>query len=131
MTRSPGVYRALPRRLRRATVLLAGCGDVGQRIGARLAARGLRAIGTLRNPEQAGALRALGIVPLRLDLDTRLPRLAAWCGRVIHLAPPPAEGAHDPRTRRLIAALSRPPRRPGAGVSDAAGGLSGPGPGPG
>ena len=126
MTRSPRVYRALPRRLRRATVLLAGCGDVGQRIGARLAARGLRAIGTLRNPEHAGALRAKGIVPLRLDLDTRLPRLAAWCGRVIHLAPPPAEGGHDPRTRRLIAALSRPPGGgPSTAGSGGAGGRSG------
>ena len=110
MTRSPRVYRALPRRFRRASVLLAGCGDVGQRIGALLAARGLRPIGTLRTPEHASALRGLGIVPLRLDLDTRLPRLAAWCGKVIHLAPPPTEGTQDPRTRRLIAALSRPAR---------------------
>ena len=107
------VYRALPRRLRKATVLLVGCGDVGRRIGAGLAARGLRAIGTVRSAENAAALRAVGIRPLRLDLDARrLPGLRAFADRLVHLAPPPGEGAGDPRTRRLLAALGRSAGRP-------------------
>jgi len=106
------VYRALPRRLRRTRILLVGCGDVGQRIGARLVDRGLQAIGTVRSAEGAAALRAAGIRPLRLDLDaTRLRSLRAFGARLVHLAPPPGEGAGDPRTRRLLAALMRGPGR--------------------
>jgi nucleoside-diphosphate-sugar epimerase len=42
------------------------------------------------------------------DLDDRrsLQRLAGLADLVLHLAPPPGEGEADPRTRRLIAALS-------------------------
>jgi nucleoside-diphosphate-sugar epimerase len=107
--RTRRVYRgALPRRFRAATVLLVGCGDVGRRIGALLAARGLRAVGTVRSEANAAALRAAGIRPLRLDLDApRARALRAFAARVVHLAPPPAEGAGDPRTARLVAALLR------------------------
>lgn len=99
-------YRALPRRFRTPPVLIVGCGDVGRRIGALLAARGLRVLGTVRSADKAEALRAAGIVPLIADLDSkRLPRLALGQARLIDLAPPPAHGSTDPRSRRLIAAL--------------------------
>ena len=54
-------------------------------------------------------LRAAGIRPLRGDLDERraLARLAGLADAVLHLAPPPASGSRDPRTRNLVAALAR------------------------
>ena len=97
----------LPRRFRNRPVLIVGCGDVGTRIGAALAARGLRVLGTVRTPDKAPALRRVGIVPLIADLDARRAlRLGAWAARLIDLAPPPGQGTDDPRSRRLIAALA-------------------------
>ncbi|HWS75757.1 MAG TPA: hypothetical protein VN324_11510, partial [Quisquiliibacterium sp.] len=112
-------YRSLPRRFRRQTLLLVGCGDVGCRLGAQSLARHpadrLRVIGTARRAEQAAALRRLGIVPLIADLDAAagLRRLAGFGRRMIDLAPPPASGSTDPRSTRLVAVLARPsPGRP-------------------
>jgi len=111
-------YRALPRRFRRPTLLLVGCGDVGGRIGTLLARHGhdrLRVIGTTRGTDGAARLRALGIVPLRADLDdaATLARLRAFAQRMIDLAPPPNTGATDPRSARLVAALAGGPAAPG------------------
>jgi nucleoside-diphosphate-sugar epimerase len=101
-----GYYRALPRRFRNRPVLIVGCGDVGSRIGAALAARGLRVLGTVRTPDKT-ALRQAGIVPLIADLDARRNlRMGAWATRLIDLAPPPARASDDPRSRHLIAALA-------------------------
>ena len=104
-------YRSLPRRFRRQTLLLVGCGDVGARIGAQALARHpadrLRLVGTVRRAEQAAALRSAGIQPVTADLDGRrgLRRLAGLSRWMVHLAPPPASGPTDPRTTRLLAAL--------------------------
>jgi nucleoside-diphosphate-sugar epimerase len=110
--KSARYYRSLPSRFRRATLLLVGCGDVGGRIGRVLEGRGrhrLRVLGTVRGEAQAARLRALGIVPLRADLDDRrgLRRLDGLAPRVLHSAPPPAEGRDDPRTRHALAAMHR------------------------
>jgi nucleoside-diphosphate-sugar epimerase len=100
-------YRALPRRLRNRPVLIVGCGDIGRRVGALLAARGLRVLGTVRSRDKAAPLRAAGIVPLIADLDRAQGlRLGAWPDRVLQLAPPPGQGRDDPRTRRLIVAMA-------------------------
>ncbi len=102
--------------MRRQTLLLVGCGDVGARIGAQALARHpgdrLRVVGTVRRVAQADALRAIGIVPLAADLDRHgdLRRLAGFAGWMVDLAPPPPDGSTDPRTARLIAALLRPAR---------------------
>lgn len=89
-------------------ILIVGCGDVGLRV-ARLLRGRARIYGLIRTPERATALRAAGVVPLIGDLDDRasLNRLTGLADAVLHLAPPPAEGQADPRTRRLIAALGR------------------------
>lgn len=69
--------------------------------------------------QSQGALRAQHIRPLRGNLDdaSTLRRLAGLATRVLHLAPPPTEGAggdgwwRDPRTVNLVRALrlrSRP-----------------------
>ena len=99
---------------------------MGSRIARKLLARHgpdrLRVVGTARTQESLGALRAIGVVPLRVDLDARrvegLRALAHW---MIDLAPPPNAGPGDPRTRRMVAWAGRGTRahdgheaRPGA-----------------
>jgi len=94
-------------RLGRPRLLIVGCGDIGGRIVARLAAR-FRIVALTSSPERVPLLRAAGTVPIVGNLDQRssLSRLAAFHTRVIHLAPPPATGGRrDPRTRALLAAL--------------------------
>ncbi|MCL4747802.1 MAG: SDR family NAD(P)-dependent oxidoreductase [Burkholderiaceae bacterium] len=117
-------YRSLPRRFRRATVLIVGCGDVGTRAARQLLARHrpdrLRVVGTTRGAEAAARLREIGVLALRVDLDEwraangarakRLPglqRIRALAHWMIDLAPPPNRGAQDRRTQRLLAALGR------------------------
>ncbi len=99
---------ALPARFRRARVLVVGCGDVGQR-AARLLSPRVRVLALVRDVAQAPALRGQGIAPLAGDLDhaVSLQRLAGIATHVIHLAPPPGEGAGDPRTQALLRALAR------------------------
>lgn len=102
---------ALPRRLRRPTLLVVGCGDVGLRLIAQHAGHTarLRIIATARRPEQLAAIRWAGAIPLACNLDdrrslTRLRGLSHW---TIHLAPPPGEGAGDRRTRWLAATFAQ------------------------
>jgi nucleoside-diphosphate-sugar epimerase len=99
---------ALPARFRRTRVLIVGCGDVGQRVAARLPA-GVRVLALTSSAGSAAALRGQGVLPLRGDLDdaASLRRLAGLADRVLHLAPPPGAGARDPRTRALGQALLR------------------------
>lgn len=108
--------RALPRRFRRPRLLVVGCGDVGLRLLAQLAPRLLRSLDVLalsRRPAQREAARALGARALAVDLDEArsLRRLAAFCDRVVYLAPPPGSGDDDPRIARFIAACRTHLRR--------------------
>lgn len=88
-------------------ILIIGCGDVGLRAARQLRGKA-RVYGLLRSPGRAAELRAAGVIPVIGDLDDRrsLHRLAGLADVVFHFAPPPGEGERDPRTRRLIAALS-------------------------
>lgn len=97
---------ALPSRFRRSRVLIIGCGDVGLRV-ARQLPRHIRVLALTSSTERIGALRALGIEPLRGNLDhpSALRRLAGLGTRVLHLAPPLAHGSSDTRTRALLQAL--------------------------
>lgn len=87
-------------------VLIVGCGDVGMRLLPLLTPH-FRVFATTSQPERRAELRAAGAVPLVADLDhpASLRRLAGLAPWVVHLAPPPAEGALDRRTRNLTAIL--------------------------
>jgi nucleoside-diphosphate-sugar epimerase len=97
---------AVPARFRRGRVLMVGCGDVGLRVVQRLPP-GLCVLALTSNADKLPALRAMGVTPLLGDLDDRrsLLRLRGLGTRLIHLAPPPATGAGDPRTRALTQTL--------------------------
>ena len=88
-------------------ILMVGFGDVAERLVKRYAGQA-EFIGMIRRPARATALRALGVTPYVGDLDApatlrRLPRVDG----VFHFAPPPNEGATDPRTAHLLQALTR------------------------
>jgi nucleoside-diphosphate-sugar epimerase len=99
---------SLPAAFRRPVLLIVGCGDVGLRV-ARLLAGRWRVLALSRSREGLATLRAAGAQPLYGDLDdaATLGRLAGLADAVLHLAPPPGEGEGDPRTARLLQALSR------------------------
>ncbi|THF61294.1 SDR family oxidoreductase [Pseudothauera rhizosphaerae] len=89
-------------------ILIVGSGDVARRAIPWLARR-FRVLALVRDAAAGPALRALGAVPVRGDLDDRrsLARLAGVADAVLHFAPPPATGTTDPRTAHLLAALAR------------------------
>ena len=94
------------RAFNRPRLLIIGCGEVGMRL-VPLLRRHFRVFATTSQPARRAELRALGAVPLVADLDRpdSLRRLAGLARHVVHLAPPPAEGALDRRTRNLTAIL--------------------------
>ena len=111
--------RALPRRFRQPRLLLAGCGDVAERIAEQIGNRyRLRAL--LRHTPDSPTWahwRTLGATPIRADLDNRcsLRRLRGLATQVIYLAPPadtlsavshPSSPVQrDARLNRFLAAL--------------------------
>ncbi len=97
-----------PTRFKRPTLLIVGCGDVGMRVLRLLRGR-WRVLALTSNPARLAELRAAGAVPLAGNLDepVTLQRLAGLADAVLHLAPPPLQGASDPRTAALLAALAR------------------------
>ena len=98
----------LPHTFRRPTLLIVGCGDVGQRV-LRLLAGHYRLLVLTSSAARVPALRAAGAVPLvgNLDEPAGLQRLAGLADAVLHLAPPPGQGTADTRTAALLQALAR------------------------
>lgn len=66
-----------------------------------------RVIAVTSQPQRCAELRAAGAMPVVADLDCRhtLARLSGMAEYVVHLAPPPADGQTDRRTRHLAAIL--------------------------
>ncbi len=85
-----------------------GCGDVGLRVAQAFAGR-VRLMALTSSADRTQAMRAHGITPLAGNLDDpgSLRRLAGLATRVLHLAPPPADGWGDPRTLALTRVLRR------------------------
>lgn len=108
MPGSPSASPAASHRARRGRLLIVGCGDVGLRVLRLLAGR-WTVFALTSSAARVDALRAAGAIPLIGDLDdaATLGRLAGLADRVLHLAPPAAQGRTDERTRHLLQALSR------------------------
>ncbi|HEX7440680.1 MAG TPA: NAD(P)H-binding protein, partial [Caldimonas sp.] len=104
----PMAFLSRPTPLKRPTLLIVGCGDVGVRVAGLLRGR-WRVLALTSSPARVPALRAAGVLPLVGDLDrpASLARLADLADAVLHLAPPPATGSTDPRTANLLRALAR------------------------
>jgi nucleoside-diphosphate-sugar epimerase len=100
--------RPSSRRFRQPTLLIVGCGDIGLRVLKLLQGR-YRVLALTSSPQRREALRKAGALPLLGDLDdaATLGRLGGLADVVLHLAPPPASGEHDSRTRNLQRALAR------------------------
>ena len=89
-------------------LLIIGCGDVGMRLLPMIRDR-FRVFAVTSQAQRLDELRdqgALGIVA-NLDYPEQLHRLRGLADTVVHLAPPPAEGATDQRTRHLLSILPR------------------------
>lgn len=110
----------MKREKRKLKLLIVGAGDVARRL-ASIGSPGdlnqrARWYGLARSADTAEELRCAGILPIMGDLDRRetLKRagaIARSASAVFHLAPPPGDGADDPRTKRwLAAAAARAPR---------------------
>jgi nucleoside-diphosphate-sugar epimerase len=97
-----------PARFKRPTLLIVGCGDIGMRVVRLLGGR-WRILALTSNSVRRAELRAAGAVPLFGDLDAAptLARLAGLADAVLHLAPPPSNGATDTRSANLLHALAR------------------------
>jgi nucleoside-diphosphate-sugar epimerase len=87
-------------------VLIVGCGDVGLRV-AKLLLPAHSVLALTSSVDRLPALRAMGVRPLvgNLDEAQSLWRVRALATRLVHLAPPPGQGAGDPRTRALTRIL--------------------------
>ena len=94
--------------MRRPTLLIVGCGDVGLRVVHLLRSR-WRVLALSSSPQRRELLRSAGARPLagNLDQPETLARLAGLADAVLHLAPPPSTGGADPRTAHLLQALAR------------------------
>jgi nucleoside-diphosphate-sugar epimerase len=89
------------------SMLIIGCGYMGQRVIARLSDPG-QVTGLVRSSATAAQITALGAHAVRADLDQPpLPPLPSRAAQVLYLAPPPAHGAADPRMAAFLQATAR------------------------
>lgn len=89
-------------------LLIIGCGDVALRMLPLVRGR-WRIYALSRTAPRSAALRALGVIPVRGDLDRpdTLATIAGLAHDVAHFAPPPDHGVRDTRTAHLVAALAK------------------------
>lgn len=97
------------------SVLIAGCGYIGNRLARLLQAQDYRVTGLVRTRASVERLQASGVPAICIDLDA-----AAQCagdvtgfGTVFYLIPPPAQGRVDMRIAEFLRSLATkfPPRR--------------------
>jgi nucleoside-diphosphate-sugar epimerase len=96
-----------PHKKRKESMLIIGCGYMGQRVIAQLADPA-SVTGVVRSAASAAAIEALGAHALRADLDQdSLAPLPSRGTQVLYLAPPPSSGTCDTRMTRFLAATNR------------------------
>ena len=93
------------------SVFIVGCGDVGERLGRRLAASGHPVTALVRDPARARRLAAQGMSVVCADLDRPTHLAAVHAQWLFYLVPPPSQGLGDPRLGRFLAlqAMDPPP----------------------
>ena len=98
--------KSTQRKFGKPSLLIVGCGDVGQRCVQLLSDR-FHIFALTRDRQNIELLRDLGAHAILADLDdlSTLRRLTALAHTVIHLAPPNTDGEIDQRTRNLISIL--------------------------
>lgn len=89
------------------SVLIAGCGDIGQRVARLYRAQGASVWGLVRSESSAVRLRAEGIEPVFGDLaeGATMKNLPTAEAVLFYLAPPPAQGERDPLLQNFLAAI--------------------------
>ncbi len=104
----------MKKKLRKLRLLIVGAGDVARRLTTHVGVdERVQWLGLTRSADTANALRQAGILPIDGDLDflpglKRAGALARSASAVLHMAPPPGEGADDPRMKRWLAASATP-----------------------
>jgi nucleoside-diphosphate-sugar epimerase len=97
----------------RPYILIIGCGYVGRRLAARLAAR-YAVTALVRSNDSVAALTSQGVKAVALDLD-RVRAGASIPERldqeaIVYLAPPPSQGESDLRLDRFLQLAIVPPK---------------------
>lgn len=93
-------------------ILIIGCGYTGFRLAGLHRKHGDRVTVTSRSAARDSALRQSGFESLQLDLDDPGRSSLLEADLIYLLAPPSGNGAHDPRSARLIKLIdATPPRR--------------------
>lgn len=91
------------------SIVIIGCGDIGQRVAGRWRARNAHVAGVTRNQATCEALRASGIEAVQAELDepAALAHLSVKESVIYYFAPPPHEGVTDPRLRNWLAGIGK------------------------
>jgi nucleoside-diphosphate-sugar epimerase len=97
------------------SVLIVGCGYIGQRVAALLQADNCHVTGCVRSRQSAAQLDCSGITSITVDLDQPVAK-HGWANgfdEVFYFAPPPPQGVQDLRMQAFLQALDveAPPRR--------------------
>lgn len=89
------------------TSLIAGCGNLGQRVASVLLQQGTPVIGMVRSRASREGLEKAGIPALIWDLDdpAGLPSLPLAEADLFYFVPPPRHGERDPRVASLISSF--------------------------
>ena len=92
-------------------IVIAGCGDIGRRIAALAAGKGIGVTGLVRSRASCDLLEQAGHDCMQVDFGLPpLPPLDVAGCDLIYLAPPPRSGDTDPLIGNFLAAMRGRPR---------------------
>ena len=87
----------------KATMLIVGCGYIGQRMAQQLIQNQQAVTGVVRSDASLNTLQQLGVEAIQCDLDQEgLPQQSTQDETLMVCMPPPAVGTDDTRTTQLI-----------------------------
>ncbi len=92
------------------SILISGCGDIGQQLVAYLRGQGHTCQALVRSKSSQTHLQTQGIDTLRFDLDSD-SGLSVSAEVIYYFIPPQNQGREDLRIRRFLAQLPSPPKK--------------------